>query len=321
MSELKELQKDIVFDSGKLETLIATPFSVIDLEKREYKDRKNLWCKFLPALENNRENIENKTHRSSTYDFDRKFKHVSVFNPFICEIVYKWFSAKDCKILDPFAGGAVRGFVASYLDRQYAGCDINKNQIVDNNNYISMLDNNKYKPVYYNCSSADFTSNEHFDLLFTCPPYFNIEKYNGGEKDLSMLPTYEVFLEQYDKCFSNCCKYMKNDTFACIVVSNFRGKNGFYHDFVGDTIKIMQKNNYFFYNDMILKTPVGSACIMANNYLKKNRKVAKIHQNLLVFYKGDIKNIHFDDISEKDLLSLPKERFDNAQNVSVFDFL
>ena len=79
---------------------------------------------------------------------------------------------------------------------------------------------------------------------------------------------------------------MKNNRFATIVVGNIRDKNGFYYDFVGDIIKIFEKAGLHFYNDIILQTPVGTGALRARRYMKY-RKVAKIHQNLLVFYKGD----------------------------------
>ena len=45
----------------------------------------------------------------------------SIFDPVLCEIAYRWFSPVGGLILDPFAGGSVRGIVASKLGRQYIG--------------------------------------------------------------------------------------------------------------------------------------------------------------------------------------------------------
>ena len=45
-----------------------------------------------------------------------------------------------------------------------------------------------------------------------------------------------------------------------------------------------------FYNDIILVDVVGSASQRAALNMK-NRKVVKVHQNVLIFYKGDPKKI------------------------------
>lgn len=39
----------------------------------------------------------------------------SIFDPVLCELVYRWFSPESGTVLDPFAGGSVRGIVASKL--------------------------------------------------------------------------------------------------------------------------------------------------------------------------------------------------------------
>ena len=40
---------------------------------------------------------------------------MSIFDPVLCEIMYRWFTPVGAQILDPFAGGSCRGIVASFL--------------------------------------------------------------------------------------------------------------------------------------------------------------------------------------------------------------
>ncbi|HXF87125.1 MAG TPA: hypothetical protein VNK48_02075 [Xanthobacteraceae bacterium] len=42
----------------------------------------------------------------------------SIFDPVLCEIAYRWFCPPGGSVLDPFAGGSVRGIVASRLGRR-----------------------------------------------------------------------------------------------------------------------------------------------------------------------------------------------------------
>jgi hypothetical protein len=56
----------------------------------------------------------------------------SIFDPVLCEISYAWFSAPGAAVLDPFAGGSVRGVVAAVMDRHYTGIDLSAEQIQAN---------------------------------------------------------------------------------------------------------------------------------------------------------------------------------------------
>lgn len=56
----------------------------------------------------------------------------SVFDPVLCEIAYRWFTPPGGVVLDPFAGGSVRGIVAAKLGRRYRGIDLRAEQIEAN---------------------------------------------------------------------------------------------------------------------------------------------------------------------------------------------
>ena len=45
------------------------------------------------------------------------------------------------------------------------------------------------------------------------------------------------------------------------------------------------------YNEMILVNQIGSGTMRAGKQFSNSRKVVKHHQNVLVFYKGNPKNI------------------------------
>lgn len=56
----------------------------------------------------------------------------SIFDPVLCELAYRWFCPPNGHVLDPFAGGSVRGIVASFLNRHYTGIDLRAEQIAAN---------------------------------------------------------------------------------------------------------------------------------------------------------------------------------------------
>lgn len=63
----------------------------------------------------------------------------SIFDPVLCELAYRWFSPPDGSVLDPFAGGSVRGIVAHKLGRTYTGIDLRAEQIAANEAQAAMI--------------------------------------------------------------------------------------------------------------------------------------------------------------------------------------
>ncbi len=56
----------------------------------------------------------------------------SIFDPVLTELMYTWFCPENGRILDPFAGGSVRGIVAHSLGYKYTGIELRKEQIESN---------------------------------------------------------------------------------------------------------------------------------------------------------------------------------------------
>ena len=84
---------------------------------------------------------------------------------------------------------------------------------------------------------------------------------------------------------------MKPNRFAVFVVGDVRDKNGFMVSLRDLTIKCFEKYGVKLYNDIILATSLASASLRAEKPFTVNRKITKVHQYILVFYKGDSKEI------------------------------
>ena len=56
----------------------------------------------------------------------------SIFDPVLCELAYRWFCPPGGLVLDPFAGGSVRGIVAGALGRRYVGVELRAEQVAAN---------------------------------------------------------------------------------------------------------------------------------------------------------------------------------------------
>ena len=128
------------------------------------------------------------------------------------------------------------------------------------------------------------------DLLFSCPPYADLEVYSDLKEDISNM-SYKEFISIYREIIRKSCNLLKNDRFAVFVVGDVRDKNGFYQNFVSDTIQAFIDSGLMLYNEMILVNAVGTLAIRSGRQFAIGRKVGKQHQNALVFYKGNPKNI------------------------------
>ena len=234
----------------------------------------------------------------------------SIFDPVLCELAYSWFSPKGGTVLDPFAGGSVRGVVASRLGRQYIGVELREEQVAANRLQGDELCPD-IPPVWHTGDSRNIDricADVQADFVFSCPPYADLEVYSDDPKDLSTLK-YEDFKPAYFEIIAKSCARLKEDRFACFVVGDVRDKKGNYYNFVGDTVEAFRAAGLHYYNEAVLVTSVGSLPIRVGRQFKAGRKLGKTHQNVLVFVKGDGKRatqacgdveVHIPEASETD---------------------
>lgn len=211
----------------------------------------------------------------------------SIFDPVLCELAYSWFSPQGGVVLDPFAGGSVRGIVASRLGRQYIGVELREEQVDANRVQGETLCEN-LPPVWHTGDSRNIDRICHdveADFIFSCPPYADLEVYSDDPKDLSTLK-YDEFKPAYFEIIAKACSRLKDDRFACFVVGDVRDKRGNYYNFVGDTVEAFKAAGLHYYNEAVLVTAVGSLPIRAGRQFAAGRKLGKTHQNVLVFVKG-----------------------------------
>ena len=266
---------------------IVPPFSVLLADSGEWQDRKEIWRGLdLVTHEGREENLIGYSNLVSLVGISA----TSVFDPVLCEVMYRWFCPSGGHILDPFAGGVVRGYTAGFLGYRYTGIDLRKEQVEGNKLKIEKDKVSNVKYIESDSCLIHTLGIKDVDFLFSCPPYHDLEEYSENEKDLSNMD-YEKFYEKYSEIIQKSCELLKNDSFACFVVGEIRDKYGAYKNFVSDTINAFLDAGMKFYNEIILVTPVGTLPIRTSMTFKSKRKVGKRHQNVLVFYKGDIKNI------------------------------
>ena len=271
------------------ENFLFSPFSVLNGASGRWQERKKAWIQKGIKSEEGR---DLKTTSASSEINVGNAEGGSIFDPVLAELSYVWFCPPKGTILDPFAGGSVRGIVASMCGRQYIGGELRKEQVDANMKQANdILVNNEIMPVWINDDSLNIDINckdVKADMLFTCPPYADLEVYSDNEKDLSNME-YSKFKEVYFEIIKKSCSLLKDNTFAVIVVGEVRDKKGNYYNVVGDTINAFLECGLSYYNEIIYTTPTGSLPLRAGKIMVSSRKIGKMHQNVLVFLKGDAK--------------------------------
>ena len=308
------LDTKIVAPPGLAGRFLFSPFSVLNAREGEWQARKRAWVACGIESEVGRgENVTwrtdndldvfchkgkaNKTYAkafSCNDGLQKKYDYLpdiatgtSIFDPVLCELMYAWFCPEGGQIVDPFAGGSVRGIVAALMGRAYHGIDLSQKQIDANEEQREKICLD-VKTLKWVCGDSlkKLKDAPDADFIFSCPPYGNLEKYSDDPSDISTMD-YDEFITAYKRIIRHSIRKLKPDCYACFIVGDFRDKKtGNYYGFVADTIKIFQEYGAALYNDAILVTCVGSLPIRAGRQFAAGRKLGKTHQNILIFKKG-----------------------------------
>lgn len=312
------------------ERFIVPPLSIFDQRGGEWRARRQRWIQLgikseigretgatlsslsgrIPNYYYQKAKIENQLGRALSHEeFERDHliipdggglssQGTSVFDPVLCEIAYRWWSPVQGEVLDPFAGGSVRGVVASALDRRYTGVDLRAEQIAANReqwtDIKTRLGADAPDPVWHTGDSTalDAILNPEYqaDLIFSCPPYADLEVYSDSPADLSQMD-YADFLVAYREIIRASVARLKDDRFAVWVVGDVRETKdgGCYRGLIHDTVRAFTDAGARLYNEAILISPVGSLAVRVARFFTSSRKLGKTHQQVLVFVKGDPK--------------------------------
>ena len=285
--ERKKKWRELIGDNGESrnDTLITSPeIKYKDLYQRTRQHREELGITFKEYLDKYVPDDVKEREASKVLSAG-----VSLLDPVMAEIVCRWFGQDNCKTFDCFAGDSVFGYVSAHLGNEFVGIELRPEQARLNNERVEGMTARYINDDGQNV--AQHIAPDSQDLLFSCPPYFDLEKYSDLENDASNQDSYEDFIKILENAFKAAVGCLKENRFAVIVVGDVRDKStGFYYDFCGDIKRIFKEAGMPLYNEIILVETGASTALRAGRYME-SRKVAKMHQNILVFYKGKTKEI------------------------------
>ncbi len=267
------------------ERFLFSPFTVLDAKSGDWRERKRAWLTIGLRSELGRD-IKPTSCATEWMQRGASEEGGSVFDPVLCELAYRWFCAGGGQVVDPFAGGSVRGIIAAQLGLNYWGCDLRAEQVAANREQAAAICECNVPEWVCGDSMETLASAPDADFIFSCPPYGDLEVYSDDPADLSGME-WHTFVAAYKRIILRAVGRLKDDRFACFVVGDFRDNKGFYRDFVSTTIRAFEECGARLYNEAILVTSVGSASMRVTKQFNASRKMAKTHQNVLVFCKGD----------------------------------
>ena len=287
----------IIYRKSLSDWFIVPPFSILNSASKDWQDKKKVWNKRINDKAQVRQNTLSKNTIGAS---NQKFMAIkgdttSILDPVMCEIILSWFTNEGFKTLDPFAGDAVFGFCSSFKNRPFTGIELRNEQVEFN----QLLINTHNLNGKYICDDAlnidNHIEDNSMDFIFSCPPYADLEIYSELENDLSNM-SYDDFFRTIEQILQKAIQKLKENRFTVIVMGEVRHKStGVYLGIIPKIIQIMCDAGLHYYNEIILQTPIGNLHMRAGNYMNQSRKIGKQHQNILVFYKGNPKDIkkHF----------------------------
>lgn len=218
----------------------------------------------------------------------------SIYNPDQAYFIIDYYTEKDYLILDPFCGRVTRPLVSLYLDRKYIGFDTSSKTIALNKEKIDTKFPNNKNYILVNDDGIELNmfkdKQECVDAVFTCPPYYNIEKYSGEKGDLSLLNE-EQYNARIELLFENLYRLIKSSSYkdgkfypVIFTIGSIRkGSSGLIDmDFIFQ--QYAKKAGFILHDKLFTEnnTP-GAGFTFRRNYLYKF--LTKNYETTLVFLK------------------------------------
>jgi 16S rRNA G966 N2-methylase RsmD len=261
------------------------PFSVLNSGSGFWQERKREWTGKIGDMGESREGKLGEHSLMSVIG-----NGVSILDPVLCELMCKWFAKPGFRAFDPFAGDTAFGFVSATLGLEFVGIELRDEQARLNQERCDQAGLNARYITDDSRNLAKYIKPSSVDMVFSCPPYADLEVYSDDPRDLSN-QTHDDFFSMYAEILTATYATLKPNRFAVIVIGEVRNSKGEYISLVPRTIEIMQAAGYTYYNEIILVSVGGTLPIRVGRQFNAGRKIGKQHQNILVFYKGRINAI------------------------------
>jgi len=218
--------------------------------------------------------------------------NASVLDPVVCEVILRFFMPKDGRrVYNPFGGGVQFGFITGANGYEYIASEIRQNQCDANNKLCG-----EFPGVQWiKSDSSTYVPEGKFDLVFTCPPYYKVEKYidydgESPDGEINSLKTYEEFRDALFSGYKIAIEHLNDNCFFVVMTGDSRDSKGAYHCSESETELFFKENNLSIYNKIVYLECEFTRLAQAKKTLNM-RKFPKREQKIIVAYKGNISAI------------------------------
>lgn len=218
--------------------------------------------------------------------------NASVLDPVACEVILRFFMpTAGRRVYNPFGGGVQFGYVTGSYGYEYIASEIRQNQCDANNAICQDLNSAKW----IQSDSSKYVPEGRFDLCFTCPPYYQVEKYidyDGKIPDgeLNNLPKYSEFRDTLFSGYKKAIAALDDNRFFVVMTGDSRDKNGAYYGCEAEHELFFRDQGLHIYNKIVYLECEFTRLAHAKVTLDY-RKFPKREQKILVFFKGNMNNI------------------------------
>jgi DNA modification methylase len=195
------------------------------------------------------------------------------------------------RVYNPFGGGVQFGFVSGGCGYEYVASEIRKNQCDANNALCQDYDHVKW----INADSSTYDPEGMFDMVFTCPPYYKVEKYvdydgNPPNGEINAMSTYEEFRDTLFKGFKKAIDHLNENCFFIAMVGDSRDADGAYYGIEAEVELFLKSQGLHLYNKIVYLECAFTRLAQMKNTID-SRKFPKQEQKIIIAYKGDMSKI------------------------------
>jgi hypothetical protein len=219
-------------------------------------------------------------------------QNASVLDPTACEVILRFFMPTNGRrVYNPFGGGVQFGFISGSYGYEYVASEIRQNQCDANNKLCGEFKNVEW----VQSDSSTYHPDGMFDLVFTCPPYYKVERYvdydgEPPEGELNAMSTYEQFRDTLFAGYAVAIEHLDDDRFFVVMTGDSRDKNGAYYCSESETELFLKGRGLSVYDKIVYLESEFTRLAQAKVTLKA-RKFPKCEQKIIVAYKGDASRI------------------------------
>lgn len=210
----------------------------------------------------------------------------SIFPPATAIYILNLFCPPDSKVFDPFAGGGCRAVLAAMAGHQYTGVEIRDAEVESINTLCKKHGvADQVTIIHGDARNKNGLPADEFDFCYTCPPYWNLEQYEGGDSDLSMIDNYDEFTLEMAKVVAETKRVLKPGSLSCWVVGLHRKRNQgnvlapLHHDIA----RLHVEQGFDFQEEILIYRNNPVALRRAGNFEKGKRLLIRQHEYCLIF--------------------------------------